>query len=272
MRLAAYQPQYFPRLHYMARLLSADVFVISDTFQFVRAHNFPTADGGQKRGKSYQADTPIKSSKGPLNLTVPVQHHGFLPISETLLAYDRRWPEKHLGGIQVNYAGAKNFKMLFPQLRELLKQPYKNLGELNTATIVWALTWILVGEPGSKENATLAAINTLLQSEQDFRVRQLELRSLLTMPQTPEEGDATDHIIATCKLFSADEYYCGGTAVTAYLDIPRLNQAGIQVVEQKWHGGEYTQQFSSLGFLPNLSILDLLMNENRETVRQILRG
>jgi len=55
-RLAGYQPQYFPRLHYFARLLNADVFEVSDYVQFVKKHAYVDPNGERFRGKSFQAD------------------------------------------------------------------------------------------------------------------------------------------------------------------------------------------------------------------------
>lgn len=43
MRLADIQPQHFPRLHYLARLLDSDVFVIRDDVQFAKSHRYPAA-------------------------------------------------------------------------------------------------------------------------------------------------------------------------------------------------------------------------------------
>lgn len=272
MRLSGYQPQYFPRLHYVARILRSDIFTISDYVQFVRAHRYPTADGGHERGKSYQADTPVKSSREVQFLTVPVQHGGLLPMNKTAIAYEKRWQEKHLKGIQMNYGSAKNFAVLFPQLTELLLKRYAHLAQLNIATILWALGWVLGMGQLPLEGVTLASINERLERHEAFPLRQIVLKSETPIAPPGRGRDATDWIIETCRMFGTDEYYCGGTATTAYIDAARFRAAGIRLTQQQWICQPYTQQFPKLGFIPNLSILDLLMNEDPERARAILSG
>lgn len=272
MRLSAYQPQYFPRLHYFARLLASDIFTISDTFQFVKAHRYPTADGGHQRGKSYQADTPIKASLALQYLTVPIAHGGLLPINQTRVAYHLPWQKKHLKGIAVNYASARNFSVVFPHLTELLQRPYAHVAQLNTTTMLWALGWILTGGQWRPNDSTLSAINQRLAQPHPFRLRTIAQRAAVKVPSRQAGDDATDVIITTCRFFSADEYYGGGTAVAAYLDVARLQRAGIALVEQHWVCQPYRQLFPQQGFIPNLSIIDLLMNEDHERVQHLLQG
>ena len=84
MRYSGIQPQYFPRLHYFARILNADIFVSRDDAQFLRKHKYP--DG--KTDKSYQAHTPIKTPSGIYLLNVPTKHEGFIPIYKTAISYN----------------------------------------------------------------------------------------------------------------------------------------------------------------------------------------
>lgn len=271
MRLAGYQPQYFPRLHYVARLLGSDVFVVSDTVQFVRSHRYPLEGGMFRRGRSYQADTPIKSSQGVQYLSVPVRHEGLRPINELQIAYEPgRWQEKHVRGIQFSYAGARYFAGLFPSLRAVVLRQYDTLADLNVATLLWALLYIL-GEPPAEAGLTLAAVNLLLARQRLFPLRRIVRRSALAGELRGSGQDANDTIIATCAALGADEYYCGGTAAAAYLDPVRFDRAGVRLVQQQWECQPYQQQFPERGFVANLSIIDLLFNEDVAAVRRILQ-
>ncbi len=271
MRLSGYQPQYFPRLHYLARILSADVFAIADQVQFVRAHKYPEPGGGYHRDKSYQADTPIKTSRGIGLLTVPVKHEGFKPINQTPIAYDNRWPEKHIKGIASSYGSARNFSLLFPQIKSLVSQRYDHLAQLSIASIRLTLAWILGKDNPRWEDISPEYIDRLLAAPHPFRLRRMIAKSELNII-LPPGADATDGIIASCCTLAANEYYHGGTAAAAYLDADQFKQAGIRLVQQQWVGQPYVQQFPQFGFLPNLSIIDLLMNEDRVTVQKILIG
>lgn len=269
-RLAAYQPQYFPRLHYFARMLDADVFALSDYVQFVRAHRYPLGEGEFKRGKSYQADTPIRSSNGLLHLTVPIKHGGSLPINETRISYDKRWQEKHLYSLKTNYGGARNFAKIFPLLSQVLAYQYADLAQLNTATILLGLRWLLDNREFGPAQLTVPAVNKLLE-----RVRYFPLRKIVIKSQTniaPPNGNATEWIIDSCQKLGANEYVCGGTAVETYLDRALFDEAGISLRQQDWSGAPYNQLFPKQGFMPNLSVLDLMMNVDKKQAREILAG
>ncbi len=141
MRYSGIQPQYFPRLHYFARILNADIFMIRDDAQFVRKHKYPNG----RNDKSYQAHTPIKQSYGVQLLSIPMQHseERFSPISDTKLHYDLPWAKDHLFALKIAYSKSKNFKIIFPKIEELLQITYDTLSDLNNATIYWGILTLL---------------------------------------------------------------------------------------------------------------------------------
>jgi len=269
MRLVGYQPQYFPRLHYFARILNTDIFSISDHVQFVKSHSFPVSGGGHKRGKSYQAHSPIKSSQGVQFLTLPIMHGGLLPISQTNVDYSHGWPNKHIGALQMCYGSAARAQEMLSELKGLLKQGYDTLAELNIATIVWALAWILGKDA---PHATVDTVNEWLTEPHPFRLQKVVVQSQTSIAPPGEGRDAMEWIIDTCKTLGATEYYHGGTASAAYLDAGRIEAAGITLVEQDWTCPPYVQQFPEDGFMPNLSIIDLVANEGVERVQTVLKG
>lgn len=272
-RLVGYQPQYFPRLHYYARFLNADIFKISDTLQYVRRHAYPSDDGKTHNGPSYQAHAPIKTSQGIYLLDVPVRHEG--KKSDRMLntvGLDPRneWQQKHLKNIEFNYKKAPQFERLFPSLQVLLSQPYSSLAACTVATTLWGLS-VLFELPLAVEALSVAQLNALLPIA-PFRLKKIVRMSEEGItPAHKDDGESVnDWIIANCRAFGADEYYFGGTAAAAYIDHDRLREAGIQLVQQDWRGEEYPQQFPRHGFLPNLSIIDLLMNMQPADARRIL--
>src|SRR5437870_9002763 len=133
MRYTGIQPQYFPRLHYFARILNTDTFIIRDEVQFVRNLKYP--DG--KRGPSYQADSPIKLSPGVYLLKIPFKHAGRQAIVETEVSYMENWPHSHVSTIQSGYSKTLNFDKVWPEIKLILEREYPNIAQLNTVTVVW---------------------------------------------------------------------------------------------------------------------------------------
>lgn len=263
-RLSGYQPQYFPRLHYFNRILTSDVFEISDYVQFVAKHAFPQEDGSFIRGKSYQAHTPIKLSGGEFLLTIPV-HDKLLPINKTEIDYSNDWPEKHLKSIEVGYTKALNFKKFYPEIEQVLKIKYENLAEFTLKGILWGIVRLITDDELSVREITVNSVNDLLENKSSpWRLKKIFLASESSI-KPPEKNEANDWIINLCKYAGATEYYYGGTSHAAYMDNSKLTEEGITPVLQNWKCTEYTQQYMKLGFIPNLSIIDLVMNEDLKT-------
>jgi hypothetical protein len=262
MRLADIQPQYFPRLHYLARMLDSDVFVIRDDVQFVRSHKYP--DG--TRGVSYQAHTPIKAPQGAYLLGVAIKKGAPAPICATAIAYDQPWPRKHLNVLASFYARAPGRRALLPELEALLASRFETVAQLNVATTCWALGRALGVSLRVPDELTIERLQALLDAERPGRLRRIGLGSRWLAGCA--SSDASERIATLCRQAEADEYVAGGTACQAYLDRDTLERAGIRLHIQQWRCPSYPQQHP--GALPNLSILDLLMNAPTERPATLL--
>ncbi len=268
MRYSGIQPQYFPRLHYFARILNADIFMLRDDAQFVGRHKYPSG----KNGPSYQAHTPIKQPTGEYLLTVPFKHAGLLPIKQTEISYNDRWTHAHLGTLLTFYGKAPHIKVLMPEIEDLLKTRYQYVGELDLATLLWGLLHLLGEERVTKEMLSLSYVREKLKKQATFRLKDIQLGSE-TKALTDPSLDRNEKIVAVIKEVGADEDYCGGTAQQAYMDMELFKKNGIKITVQDWKCKEYPQQFiKQQGFLPNLSIIDLLMNAAHTEAVRIIKG
>ena len=103
-RLVVWQPVYYPKLHYLARLARADEFVVFDTAEFSR--------------QSRQHRAPIEYG-GKTWLTIPI-HHGddSSSLREVKIDMSKKWGRKHLMTLQAKYGG--NASDMFADLYESL--------------------------------------------------------------------------------------------------------------------------------------------------------
>lgn len=270
MRLSGYQPQYFPRLHYFARALDSDVFEISDYLQFVRKHAYHAPDGTLKRGKSFQAHTPIKLVQGEFLLSIPT-HEDLLSMNKTPIDYGQNWVYKHLKSIETGYAKSPNFKKFFPEIEKLLEKKYKGLAGLTTKSIFWGFLRLLTDDKIEVDKLSVGLVNEQLGKRSPFRLKNIFVASGSPIP-APKKGEANKWIVALCKYAGADEYYHGGTSHAAYMDIREFEKAGIKTALQDWHCPTYRQQYTKVGFLPNLSVIDLVMNEDLKGRQSVIKG
>lgn len=269
MRYSGLQPQYFPRLHYMARILNADIYMARDEVQFVTKHKYP----GDRVDKSYQAHTPIKHSFGRFLLGVPTKHSGYSAIINTEIAYQNKWHQDHLKALQFAYAKAVNFKKLYPQIESLLNRKYQNLADLNLTTIYWGILHLTYEGSVDMDKLSLDLVNRKLKKQKEFRLKNIIRASQTKAYQNFNTLGPNEKILALCQEVGATEDFCGGTAMAAYVDHDIFEKNGIKIIVQDWKGKEYPQQFTKHhGFIPNLSIIDLLMNVPLKEAQGIISG
>jgi len=241
--------------------------MIRDDVQHVKKHKYP--DG--RTDKSYQVHAPIKQSFGKYLLSVPVKNK-FALISDTLVSYDNNWVSDHLKALQVAYGRAPNFHDIYRDIELILSQTHKTISDLNIVTICWAILKLL-GEKDVTSTKLATPFVTEQLKKSSYRLKDIRKASESAAIKTKNLENPNEKIMALCKEVGATEDYCGGTGHAAYMDESLYKKNGIGIIVQDWTCGEYQQLFTKeQGFIPNLSIIDLLMNEGIEKAREIIAG
>jgi len=168
----------------------------------------------------------IKTANGALWLTVPVKHELGKTIANIEMADPRIGP-KHWKTLQANYSQASGFKRWHEELRNLLHDGATSMAELAIASTEWMLEKLNV---------------------QTKRVRASELSGI--------EGQASKLVASICEALGADTYLTG-TGALDYMDRADFK---CEVCVQQWKPFTYRQQWENVGFVPDLSTLDLLLN------------
>lgn len=267
MRYTGIQPQYFPRLHYFARILATDVFVLRDDVQFVAKHKYP--DG--RVDKSYQAHTPIKQAFGRFLLGVPVKHDGYRSIKDSAISYELNWIEVHLKTLQIAYGNSPHFDKIYPEIDTILSAKYETFNELNTTSIYWGILRLLGRSQVEVGDLTDKVVRETLTLQKTFRLKEIRHSSKSAFLAAHPDIGPNEKIVGLIKEVGADEDFCGGTSVAAYVDHELFASNGITITVQDWKCQQYPQQFTKQqGFLANLSIIDLLMNVSTADAVNIL--
>ena len=215
--IAVVQSNYIPWRGYFDLINSVDEFILYDDVQYTI--------------RDWRNRNLIKTSSGPLWLTIPVQVKGkyLQKIKDTRIS-DPTWRRRHWATIAHSYSRAK----YFPMHKELFEELYlqaddKLLSELNYRFIV-AICRIL-------------GIRTTISWSMDYNLI----------------GDKTERLVHLCQQAGATAYLSGPLA-KAYLDEELFRKEGIVVSYMDYSGyREYTQLYPP--FRPQLSTIDLLLNE-----------
>jgi hypothetical protein len=115
------QPRFFPGLHYLHRMMIADIFVILDTVQFTPRHE--------------ENRTKLKTPQGSKWLTVPMRQFSREQlILDTHPDNNQPWQDKAIKTLNYLYSRAPNYKTHAPEIISLLEAPYETLTQLDRAS------------------------------------------------------------------------------------------------------------------------------------------
>lgn len=210
------QPGYLPWLGFFEQLHRADEFVFLDDVQFDK-------HGWRNRNR-------IKGPEGPQWLTVPVRVGGQdrPRISEVEIdSTQRRWPAKHLQSLRSNYAPCPFFGWLYPELEEVLQQPWERIVDLDIALV--------------ERLCDLLGLR----------------RSMRRCSSLDIAGERCERLVKICHQLDCERYY-SGAAARDYLDVALFERGRIAVEFQDFIHPEYPQRYGA--FCPHLSVVDLMFN------------
>jgi len=210
------------QLHYLPWLRYFHKIALCDTFVVLDNIQF-NKNGWQNRNK-------IKTSLGGFLLTVPVLQKFPQLLSEVQIDSKQPWARKHWGALRSHYLKAPHFKDHEAFFRQVYGRPWESLNELNYEILFYV----------SKALGLKARM---------VRSSDLSLK-----------GEGTERLVSICKQLGARTYLTGAYAAQVYLEPQLFEQEGVELSFQEFECPAYPQLYPEAGFVPELSIVDLLFN------------
>ncbi len=204
--------------------------------KIARADVFVVLDDIQFNKNGWHNRNSIKGPQGALCLTVPVLHHYQQRLDEVEIDNKTDWRRKHWKSLLMNYGRSGYFAVHKRFFEGIYRRKWQKLNALNGEILFYLIKSL--------------GIKTRVVKSSELKV----------------EGIATERLINLCKALRADTYLSGAYAATAYLDVEMFKRSGIKVALQDWQCPSYLQQYNRLGFIPDLSIVDLLFNHGQESM------
>jgi hypothetical protein len=195
-----------------------------------RADVFVFLDNVQFQRRGVQNRNAIKGAQGRINLTVPVAHADYHARIDEIAVAETAWRHKHIEGIRHCYTRAPFLSLFEEELRGLIEQPWRLLADLNIAVSIWFFCQMKI-------------------DCQILRASALDC-----------SGQKGDLILNLCDAVGATTYLSGQGA-QGYQDEAEFSARGIELRYQNYAVQPYTQLHSHLGFMADLSALDLVLNE-----------
>jgi len=218
--------------HYLPWLRYVDKAARADVFVLLDDAQF-TKNGWQNRNR-------IKTPQGWTYLTVPAEDPFGRPILEVGICSREGWRKKHWNALRTSYGRVPYFRRYAEAFETIYTREWESLCDLNLHLL--EVLFRLLG------------------------VRVPMVRSTrLGIP-----GRATERLVAICRALRADVYLTGDYGAQNHLEIKPFQEAGISVWRQNWSCPVYRQLFPQAGFLPDLSIVDLLFNEGDRALEVLM--
>ena len=222
MIISIHQPQYLPWDNFFKKIKKSDCFIFLDNVEF------------QKNG--LQNRNQIKTSNGPIWLTVPIKQKLGQKISDVEIDNSKDWKKKHWKTINENYNKSKYFDNFKGNFQNIFLSNWNNLSELNIKIIL--------------EILMILNIKTKIYKASDLKVK----------------GKSTELLVNLCKKINS-KTYISGEGGENYLELEKFKEAGIQVIfEKNINQKPYKQNHDKIGFVQNLSIIDNLFNNGKEAL------
>lgn len=235
--LGIMQPYFFPYLGYFQLVAATDKLVVYDNCQYIKG-------GWVNRNRLLQLNGSV------YYITVPLKRHSYKSLISEVHIYDGvDWRKNILGSIRQNYARARFFKDIYSLVESVLMHNYETISQLNIVSI--------------SEICRILGIKTeIVFSSDRYQCVEEEIK----------EGEydckpMVKRVLSICKIEQADHYLnaIGGTNLYSK---EFFSENGIKLEFVKTNDVSYTQLKE--GFEPNLSILDVLMNEGVERTKVLL--
>lgn len=180
----------------------------------------------------------ILTPQGWIWLSVPIKkEHKFLPNMSVEINNDVDWRTLHWKQISLSYVNTPFFRLYKNYLEDLYRKEWRYLFELDFETLTKTTEWLGL------------ELQTVRESTLGIR------------------GTSTERLVEVCKALGADTYIAGRGSVN-YMHEKLFEANKIKVEYQDYTPSPYPQRFST-AFVPDLSIIDMLMNVGPNSLKLI---
>lgn len=206
-----------------------------------RSDRFVFLDLPQYKKREFQNRNRIKGPDGEIWLAVPVLTKGKFdqPIKDVAIDNTQDWQKSHWQTLSLHLKKAPHWERYAPGLQAFYQRPWERLSDLNVEMTAWFFAQLGVATPWQMESA----LGTTTQS--------------------------TERLIELCRKTGTDAYL-SGSGGKAYMDESRFAAEKLGLKYQHYEHPTYAQRYG--GFLPYMSVVDLLMNAGPDSLQVLLSG
>lgn len=219
--------------HYLPWLRYMAKAALADVFVLLDDVQY-TKNGWQNRNR-------IKTANGWAYLTVPVHAHVTDRIVDVRVA-DGRWRAQHWKSLQAAYGRAPYFRAHAAFFEGFYATSWERLVELNVASLEYLRSALGVRTPFVRASSLGVG------------------------------GEGTERLVRMCKELGATVYLSGAYAAGNHLEAEAFRDSGVELAVMEWTCPVYRQCHPKVGFVADLSVVDLMLNEGDGAAGVLLSG
>lgn len=251
MKLAVMQPYFMPYIGYFQAIRAVDKYILYSNLNFIK-------ESWMNRNRLLMRDGTIVA------ITVPLKgKSSYSMIYDVEIDNSKPWKEKMLKTIQMCYGKKPFYKEIFDLLNNILAPKYTFLKDLNNNTIVSLSHYLGISTEIDVDNDRFLDMEKLLVNvEEDYSNMPYLLRT------KPIRKVA--RVIEMCRREGSRDFYnaIGGQELYSKEE---FQQYDIHLNFVKTNNIEYRQDSKKGEFVPNLSIIDVLMNNGKGGTQELLQ-
>ena len=248
MILAGMQPYFMPYLGYWQLINAVNKIILYGYLNFIKG-------GWINRNRIIQKNGEINYITVPLRKQSPS-----LLISEVQIDNSVNWSERMLKTIMINYKNAPYFDQIYPLIEGVLSKRYDTIMSINVESIC--------------NIAAFLEIDTIIDFENE-RFREMEDRlakiesdySVMPYLEKTRPEKMVARMIEQCRMENSQHLINAIGGIDLY-DKQEFEQYGIALQFIKMNDIQYPQFTHE--FIPNLSIIDVMMHIGKEGTKKLL--
>ena len=251
MKLAIMQPYFMPYIGYFQAISAVDKYILYSNLNFIK-------ESWMNRNRVLMRDGKI------VTITVPLKSKSsYLMIYDVEIDNSKPWKEKMLKTIQMCYSKKPFYKEIFDLLNSMLTPEYTHLKDLNNSTIVSISHYLDIQTVIDVDNSRFLDMEKgMVNIEEDYS----DLPYLLKTKPIRKVA----RVIEMCRREGSNDFYnaIGGQELYSKEE---FKQYDIRLNFVRTNNIEYRQDSKKGEFVPNLSIIDVLMNNGKIGTQKLLQ-
>lgn len=251
MKLAIMQPYFMPYIGYFQAISAVDKYILYSNLNFIK-------ESWMNRNRVLMRDGKI------VTITVPLKSKSsYSMIYDVEIDNSKPWKEKMLKTIQMCYSKKPFYKEIFDLLNSMLTPEYTHLKDLNNSTIVSISHYLDIQTVIDVDNSRFLDMEKgMVNIEEDYS----DLSYLLKTKPIRKVA----RVIEMCRREGSNDFYnaIGGQELYSKEE---FKQYDIRLNFVRTNNIEYRQDSKKGEFVPNLSIIDVLMNNGKDGTKELLQ-